>query len=75
MVWVPGDTNYLVDMLLLKTYSAGANAVIGFDEARMGTTWASVTPEPGSLVLVFVGLFVLLLCGRRAPGKHRPLAD
>ncbi len=68
MVWVPGDAGYLVDMLMLKTYSAGANAVIGFDEARMGTTWASVTPEPGSLMLLLVGVFVLSIGGRR---RHR----
>ncbi len=68
LVWVPGNASYLVDMLVLKTFSVGAGAAVGFDEARMGTTWASVTPEPGSLMLLLVGMFVLPIGGRP---RHR----
>lgn len=64
LAWVPGNPNYLVNRLMLKTFSVGAGAVVGFDEARMGTTWASVVPEPGSAMLLFAAL-VLLLPGVR----------
>ncbi|MDZ7619410.1 MAG: PEP-CTERM sorting domain-containing protein [Patescibacteria group bacterium] len=65
LVWVPGNASYLVRMLVLKTFSAGAGAAVGFDEARMGTTWASVTPEPGTWLLLAMAVTCGLLVRRR----------
>jgi hypothetical protein len=47
---------------------------IGFDEFRMGTTWASVSPvpEPSSLILAGCGLFGLAARRwRRSSGRRR----
>ena len=71
LAWVPSDdpgfsTGYLVDMLVLKSFSVGANAVVGYDEARMGTAWDDgvSVPEPGSMILGLAGLVSVLVWPR-----------
>lgn len=67
LVWVPGNPSYLVDTLVLKSFSVGAGTVVGYDEARMGGNWADavpVVPEPSSGALLF-GVSVLLAASRR----------
>ncbi len=67
LVWVPRNPSYLVDTLVLKSFSVGDGTVVGYDEARMGETWADavpVVPEPSSGVLL-LGLSVFLGTTRR----------
>ncbi|MDY0165364.1 MAG: DNRLRE domain-containing protein [Thermoguttaceae bacterium] len=46
--WVPGGSNpsYIVDTLTLKGWNLGANAAVGFDEFRFGTSWNDLFCAP-----------------------------
>jgi hypothetical protein len=62
------------DLQSVTTIGLAGPGAFGFDELRIGTTWADATPvpEPGSLAMATTGL-LLLAAGRTYRARRRPL--
>ena len=59
------STDHVKNMLSMNMLMQGASGNIAFDEFRVGSTYASVIPEPSTLALVLASLGVLLAARRR----------
>jgi hypothetical protein len=59
------SADHVKNMLSMNVLMQGASGNIGFDEFRIGTTYAAVIPEPSTLALLGIALGVAAIFRRR----------